>query len=93
MATVPFVRDIASVASGFEGGGAYGAITKEFAEPFKQASQGEIDKALIKSIVNATGLATGLPATQANRIIDAAARQAEGDDVSPLEYLLGRMGK
>ncbi|MDX0262438.1 hypothetical protein GOC60_14745 [Sinorhizobium meliloti] len=93
MGTVPFVRDIASSLSGFEGGGAYGGITKEFAAPFKQASQGEVDAALVKSVINATGLATGIPSTQINRVVDAGWRQAEGDDVSPLEYLLGRSKK
>ncbi|MDW9880482.1 hypothetical protein GOA90_25170 [Sinorhizobium meliloti] len=93
MGTIPFIRDIASSLSGFEGGGAYGGITKEFAAPFKQASQGEVDAALVKSVINATGLATGIPSTQINRVVDAGWRQAEGDDVSPLEYLLGRSGK
>ncbi|WP_421930034.1 hypothetical protein [Nitratireductor rhodophyticola] len=93
MSTIPFVRDVGSTMSGFEGGGAYGAITKEFAAPFAQASQGEADPALVKSIINATGLVTGAPSTQINRAVDAAWRQAEGDDVSPLEYLLGRFGK
>ncbi|MFC4353172.1 hypothetical protein ACFOW6_16605 [Fodinicurvata halophila] len=90
LGSMPFVRDIASVSSGFEGGGAYGAITKEFAAPFTQAGQGEVDPALVKSVINATGLATGLPSTQINRAVDAAWREAEGEDVSLGEYFLGR---
>lgn len=90
MGTVPFVRDAASSLQGFNGGGAYGAVMDEFAKPFKQASQGEVDAALVKSVISATGLATGLPATQINRAVDAAWRQAEGKDVSPVEFLLGR---
>lgn len=90
MGTVPFVRDAASSLHGFNGGGAYGAVMDEFAKPFKQASQGEVDAALVKSVISATGLATGLPATQINRAVDAAWRQAEGKDVSPVEFLLGR---
>jgi len=93
MATVPFVRDVAGPLQGYDGGGAYGSITKEIAAPLQQVSQGEVDKALVRSIINATGLATGLPSTQINRLIDAAARQTQGDDVSPLEYLLGRSKK
>jgi hypothetical protein len=93
MATIPGVRDVAGPLQGFGGGGAYGAITEEVAKPFLQAAQGEVDAALVKSVINATGLATGLPATQINRVVDAAWRQAEGQDVSPMEYLLGRMGK
>lgn len=93
MGTVPFVRDVASTMGGFEGGGAYGAMTKEIAQPIKEMAQGEFDKGLVKSVINATGLATGLPATQINRAVDAEWRRREGDDVSPLEYLLGKAGK
>lgn len=93
MSTIPGVRDVGSTLSGFEGGGAYGGITKEIAEPWKQMGQGEVDKTLVKSIISATGLATGAPTTAINRVVDAGWRQAEGDDVSPLEYLLGRIGK
>jgi hypothetical protein len=93
MSTVPFVRDVGSTMGGFEGGGAYGAMTKELAQPVKEIVQGEFDKGLVKSIINATGLATGLPATQINRAVDAEWRRREGDDVSPLEYLLGKAGK
>lgn len=97
MATIPGVRDIASPLQGFDGGGSYGAITSEIAKPFlegmKSAQKGDVRKQFVKSVINATGLATGLPATQINRAVDAAWRQADGKDVSPLEYLLGRIGK
>jgi hypothetical protein len=93
MSTIPGVRDVASPMQGFDGGGAYGAITKEVAAPFLQAGQGQLDAALVKSVINATGLATGLPATQINRAVDAAWRSSDGQDVSPFEYMLGRMGK
>ncbi|ESZ17721.1 hypothetical protein X735_11200 [Mesorhizobium sp. L2C085B000] len=97
MATIPLVRDIASPLQGFDGGGSYGAITSEIAKPFleglKSAHKGEVRKQFVKSVINATGLATGLPATQINRAVDAAWRESEGKDVSPLEYLLGKMGK
>jgi hypothetical protein len=97
MGTIPGVRDIASPLQGFDGGGSYGAITSEIATPFlegaKSVNKGEVRKQFVKSVINATGLATGLPATQINRAVDAAWRDAEGKDVSPLEYLLGRLGK
>lgn len=93
MATVPLVRDIASAADGFASGGAYGAITKEVSDPFVKAFKGEANKATIKAIINGAGLATGLPSTQINRAVDAAIRQSEGEDVSPLEYLVGKRGK
>jgi hypothetical protein len=92
-ATIPFVRDVTGPISGFAGGGAYGGITEELARPFQQVGQGEFDRPFVKSIINATGLFTGLPAGQINRAVDAGWRAAEGEDVSAAEYLLGRMGK
>ena len=93
LGTIPFVRDVASVGSGFEGGGAYGGITAEVAKPFQEIGQGELDKGFVKSVISGTGLFTGLPATAINRAVDAGWRAAEGEDVSPLEYLLGKGGK
>jgi len=93
MSTVPFVRDVASPLQGYGGGGAYGSITDEVTKPLKAAAKGEVDKALVKSVIGATGLALGLPATQINRVVDARWRQADGEDVSPLEYLMGRFKK
>jgi hypothetical protein len=101
MGTIPFVRDAASVYQGFDGGGAYGGIVGDAAKggrglfniakaPF---SDDDVKASDIKGIINATGLATGLPAAQINRAVDAAWRDAEGKDVSPLEYLLGRRGR
>lgn len=90
--TLPFIRDVASPLEGFAGGGAYGSITEEAARPITQMIQGELDAALVKSIVAAGGLTTGLPSAQINRAVDAAFREAEGQDVAPWEYLLGRMG-
>lgn len=93
MSSIPFVRDVGSVLSGFDGGGAYGAITKELSDPIKQISQGEVDRGLVRSAINATGLATGLPATQINRAVSAAWRSTEGEDVSPIEFLMGARKK
>jgi hypothetical protein len=90
LGTIPFVRDVASFTQGFEGGGAYGGIISEIGKPFMEISQGEIDRGFVKSVINATGLALGLPSSQVNRAVDAAWRQAEGEDVAPIEYLLGR---
>ncbi|WP_072391920.1 hypothetical protein [Hyphomicrobium sp. CS1BSMeth3] len=93
MATIPVVRDVAGPLQGFQGGGAYGSITKEAADLPLQIGQGEVDWGLLRATINATGLATGLPAVQINRLMGAHKRQSEGEDVMPIEYLMGRMGK
>jgi hypothetical protein len=93
LSTIPLVRDVGSVLGGFEGGGAWGGITKELAAPIRQMGKDEIDAAFVKSIINATGLATGIPSSQINRFVDAGWRQMEGEDVSPLEYGLGRINR
>ncbi|WP_276120381.1 hypothetical protein [Pararhizobium qamdonense] len=89
-ATLPFIRDLASGVQGFSGGGAYGSIMDTMARPIYQASQGDVDKAFVRSVVDAGGLFLHAPSTQINRFIDAAWRQSEGDDVSPIEYIMGK---
>ena len=92
--TLPFVRDIAGTVGGFQAGGAYGGIIHDLANPFVKMGSGKIDKSLLKSIANASAVMFGIPGvTQINKVIDAAARQAEGEDVSPMEYLLGKPPK
>ncbi len=93
MGTLPGIRDLAGPLQGFDGGGAYGSITKELAAPFKEIGQGEVDKGLVKSIITSTALFTGIPSTQINRMVDAGWRQAEGEDVAPIEYVVGKIGK
>jgi hypothetical protein len=98
MGALPFIRDASSVFQGFDGGGAYGSIVGDAAKgaigawhavssPF---TGNDIKISDVKGIINATGLATGVPATQINRAVDAGWRQLQGQDVSPLEYMMGK---
>jgi hypothetical protein len=93
-AGLPFIRDLTGPLQGFSAGGAYGGLTETLTTPLIRAiaaaEEGETNLALVKSITNAVGLATGLPSTAVNRVIDAAWRESEGKDVSPIEYLMGR---
>jgi hypothetical protein len=100
--TLPFIRDAAGAAQGFTAGGAYGGIVNDVVRGGKGAADilsapfiedGKVKPSDVKAVINATGLATGLPAAQVNRAVDAAWRQSEGEDVSPLEYLLGRKSR
>lgn len=99
MGTLPLIRDGASALQGFDGGGAYGSAMKDAGGGVtgtwgvaSAVMKGEdVKKSDIKKIIAATGLATGLPATQINRAVDAEWRRSEGEDVSPVEYLLGRI--
>jgi hypothetical protein len=101
MGALPFIRDGASVFQGFDGGGAYGSIVGDTVDGIKGLVgvirapfvDEEIKRSDVKAIINATGIATGLPATQINRVVDARMRQIEGQEVSPFEYLLGKSSK
>lgn len=102
MGTLPFIRDAASSLKGFDGGGAYGSAIDTMVKAGKGAyniltapfvEDGEVKRTDVKAVINGTGLATGLPSTQINRGVDAAWRQAEGEEVSPAEYLLGKSPK
>lgn len=93
LGTLPFIRDGVSALQGHGGGGAYGSIVEELSKPAKEAAHGEVNKALVKSIVNAAGTVTGFPSVAANRVVDAGWRQSEGEAVSPLEFVLGKFKK
>ena len=90
------LRDIASVAAGYGGGGGYGAITEEIADPFLAFGDvfdegfEAIDHDFVKSLIGASGILLHLPSVQATRIYDAATRQLDNEDVSPIEYAMGR---
>jgi hypothetical protein len=91
MSTMPILRDVGSMLGGFEPGGAYGsAMDTIFMRPITQFSQAELDAALLKSVSNAVGAVTGLPSAQANRLIDGLWRMSEGEDVAPIEFIMGR---
>lgn len=89
MSTVPGIRDLGSGLSGFDAG-AYASILATFARPVEQVGQGELDMPLFKSISNAAGVVTGLPTGQLNRVADAWYRLDRGEDVSPVEFIMGR---
>ena len=97
--TLPFVRDMASVAQGYGAGGAYGSITGDLAKPVWTigkavgAVDSEFSRSDAKALSNALGATTGFPSVMANRVIDALARQSNGEQVSPLEYAFGKFGK
>ena len=93
-AMLPFVRDLTGPLQGFAQGGAYGGITETLTAPMVRgmysAESGEVNLSLVKSVVNALGLATGLPSTATNRVIDGMWRTSDGEEVSPIEFLMGR---
>lgn len=88
MSTVPGVRDMGSSVSGFEAG-AYGSVISTFTRPMIQAAQGEADLSLFKALSNAVGVMTGLPSGQLNKTVDAWYRLENGDDIAPVEFLMG----
>jgi hypothetical protein len=91
MSTVPVLRDVGSMLGGFTAGGAYGsAMDTIISRPAVQIGQGEVDAALLKAVSNSIGALTGLPSAQANRVIDGIWRMREGEDVSPMEFIMGR---
>lgn len=87
---IPFIREIPSETEGFRGGGAWGAFLGTFGRAFNQVEQGEFDRTLVKSVNTLGGFLLKYPSTQMNRVMDATWREVEGDDVTFMEYLVGR---
>ena len=92
LAGLPLIRDLAGVVQGFDGG-TYDAILGTVAKPLVQTGQLEFDLPLVKSYINLGGMVGRLPSAQINRGVDAFWRASEGEDVSLLEYFMGRKPK
>jgi hypothetical protein len=91
LGSIPIIREGSSALQGFSGGGAYGSIAETFARPWQQAAQGEADQALLNSILNAAGTATGFPSSAASRVTDGLFEMLDEDGQSPapIEFLMG----
>ena len=55
----------------------------------KQIGQGELDRALARSVINVGGIALHLPSAQINRTVDGVIALAEGKTENPLAVLFG----
>ena len=88
-AGIPYLREFVSEAAGFRGGGVFSSVADEFGKLTEQISQGEIDKALITSANNLGGILFKYPAGQLSKTGRAIALDQEGEDVDPIEFLMG----
>lgn len=89
MSTVPGIRDIGSTMQGFDAGAYSSIIDTVFTRPAVQIGQGEVDAALLRSLSSAAGAIVGLPTGQLNKTVDAWYKLEEGEDISPIEFLMG----
>lgn len=89
MGTMPFLRDMASAAQNFGGGGAYAGVIETMTGPLG-FFDGEMTMSDVRSAIDSLGLAVpGVPSTAINRIIKAEEARAAGDEVSPVAYIMG----
>lgn len=89
LAGIPLVRDFASAANGFSGGGVIGAVSNEGGSLVKQLAQGEFDAPLVKSVVRLGGSLFKLPSSQPIKTGSAIAKALAGEEVEFIEYLMG----
>ena len=88
-AGVPMVREFASEAQGFRGGGVFSSFIADVGKVTTQISQGEIDSALIRSANNIGGTLFKYPSSQINKFGKLLELQAEGEDVEWVEWIMG----
>ena len=88
-AGIPMVREFVSEAAGFRGGGVFSSVVADVAKVTDQIGQGEIDQALLTSANNLGGTLFKYPSGQINKTARALALEAEGEDVSWIEYFMG----
>jgi hypothetical protein len=87
----PVVRDVYSTFSGFGGGGIYGNLTETPQRVARQIQQGEADAAFWSATMGGIGLATGLPTTFLNRLMQGVGTEmgVADFDTPPSEALFG----
>jgi hypothetical protein len=88
LGVIPFVNLFGSELQGFRGDVPVTHAMKVFGDVTEQAAQGEVDRALVRAASETVGIFTGLPSGQFNVAMDAFWRASEGEDVSPIEYLM-----
>lgn len=86
---IPGLGSMMTELRGYDSKGIVAGMWSEVANVIEQSKQGELDKALVKAGVKATGYASGIPSSQINKTIDAIQAEQDGEDVSPLDYLRG----
>jgi len=97
MSSVPLLRDFVGLASGFgfslspiDGlGESLGRSVKAAAKAFDEDDENGLSASDMKALVTAFGFGVGAPATQINRVIDAADAADQGYDVGPYDFLTG----
>lgn len=87
--TLPLMRELSGAVQGFNGGGIFGSAVEVLAKPMIQASQGEADKALVKSFLDAGGVMLHLPSSQSKAVLDSVfdADMSINNEVSPLKAI------
>lgn len=84
---VPFVRESFGAFNGYGAGGVLSSALEIPADVWTQLAQGENDRAFRRAIADAVGFGTGLPTTQAIRVIE---EVIAGEDGSIAEAAFGR---
>ena len=87
---LPFARDMVGPVQGYGSGGAYGSMGDIVGGALVQFSQGKPDKAARRALAEVIGATTGLPTTASLRLIEGAISSSDGEDVAPIEFLMGR---
>lgn len=88
-------RELSQVVTGYGDytGPAGGRFFASAAKLIKQVGQGEFDEALVRAAKETAGPLLHLPTVQAQRVVDALIRMADGEDVNPIEFIGGKPSK
>src|SRR3546814_8329051 len=86
---IPGCGSVSGSLRGYGSGGIVASFAEAARNSWDQAQQGELDKASVKSVLTVAGYATGIPAAQIKKTLDAIEAARDGEDVSVLDYLTG----
>jgi hypothetical protein len=83
-------RDFIGNLEGFDSGSPLERLFKSIGQFRTQATQGDLDKALLKSGADVAGLTFGLPSGEAKNVIDLVGRAGSGDGIEYKDFVRSR---
>lgn len=88
IATIPMLSQLATEGRGYTAQGVMERAWSQSKDGSDRWIDDELNRNDLKALVSVSGLATGLPSSQINTTADALWRVHDGEDVSPLDYVV-----
>lgn len=88
LATIPLLSQLATEGRGYTSQGVMERSWGQVEGAASEWADDELGRSDLKALVNVTGILTGIPSSQINTTADALWRVHDGEDVTPIDYVI-----